>query len=95
MENLRVEFGAGTIRGSGSDIVGPFVLSGVIGESGVVVLRKQYIGQHHVEYTGTFDGEGMLSGQWSIDGLHGPWAIVIRRLASAGLADIAEFVPEL
>jgi hypothetical protein len=93
MDDLRMLFEEGRVRGSGSDIVGPFTLSGIIGPGGAVVMQKQYIGQHCVEYTGTFDGEGMMSGQWSIDSFHGPWAIRIRSLKLAAMPEITEFPP--
>jgi hypothetical protein len=90
MENLRIAFEDGRIRGSGSDMVGPFMLSGIIDAGGTVVIRKQYVGQHEVTYTGVFDGEGTMSGQWNIDGLHGPWAIRIRNLESAEFPEISD-----
>ena len=53
MEQLRIEFDGGSIRGSGSDIIGLFTLTGTI-EDGKVAILKQYLGQHSVDYLGTY-----------------------------------------
>ena len=45
-------------------MVGRFTLTGSISAGGTVVMQKQYVDQHRVEYTRVFDGEGMMSGQW-------------------------------
>lgn len=95
MTDLVLSFDAGTIDGSGIDIIGPFTLSGTV-DQGQAVLRKSYIGQHQVEYVGTFDGEGTLQGMWRIAGaFHGKWLIRITAEASgqAKLEDVEEWVP--
>jgi hypothetical protein len=92
MEDLRISFELGRIQGSGSDIVGPFTLLGTIGAGGAVFIHKQYIGQHHVEYTGTFDGEGAMWGTWRIECFRGPWMIRIRRFDSDWAEEIGDFV---
>jgi hypothetical protein len=61
MEQLRIEFDGGDIRGSGTDIVGLFALTGTI-EEGKVAIVKQYLGQHSVDFLGMYDGEGTMHG---------------------------------
>ena len=78
MENLRIACEQGCLQGAGTDIVGPFTLTGTIAADGGVFIHKQYIGRHDVEYTGTFDGEGTMWGQWRIECWQGPWMIKIR-----------------
>ena len=93
MVDLQLQFGSGRIQGSGADIVGPFAFSGVISPDGRVVMVKQYIGRHSVDYVGTYDGEGMMWGRWRIGPLHGPWMITIRPGTAAATAAIQEYVP--
>jgi len=69
MEQLRIDFDGGNIRGSGTDMIGLFALTGTI-EEGKVAIVKQYLGQHSVDYFGTYDGEGTMHGNWRI-GLFG------------------------
>lgn len=61
MEQLRIEFDGGNIRGSGTDIVGLFALNGTILE-GKVAIVKQYLGQRRVDYLSTYDGDGAMHG---------------------------------
>ena len=93
MEELFLSFEANRILGTGKDMVGPFTLSGTIGEGGAVVMHKHYLGQHSVQYAGIYDGEGTMSGEWSIDFDRGPWLITIRRAEANSQNDIVEFVP--
>lgn len=93
MEHLRFSFQDGCIQGSGTDIIGPFVFTGTIADHGGVAMRKQYIGQHSVEYLGTYDGEGLMSGEWRIDVFHGPWLIKIRRVGAEATPKIKDVVP--
>jgi hypothetical protein len=74
MEQLRIEFDGGTIRGSGTDIIGLFTLTGSIEEANVAIV-KQYLGQHSVDYLGTYDGEGTMHGMWRIGLFGGKWMI--------------------
>ena len=78
MEQLRLQFTLGGIRGSGTDVIGPFTFSGTLSQDGRVTMLKQYLGQHSVDYVGVYDGEGVMSGQWRIFFWHGPWMIRIR-----------------
>ena len=76
MEDLVLQFDGGLITGSGTDIIGAFTFAGEM-ESGEVNLLKQYIGQHSVDYIGTFDGEGTMQGDWFIGSFTGEWLIKI------------------
>jgi len=93
MTNLQITFEQGRFQGSGTDIVGPFTLSGIISDGGVVTIDKQYVGRHCVQYSGNYDGEGTMAGTWTVEGFHGPWLIRIRRYESENIADIREIVP--
>ena len=66
MSDLQLEFHEGTISGSGWDIIGPFKFAGEYRSGGAVALVKQYIGQHAVLYEGWYDGEGTISGEWTV-----------------------------
>ena len=66
MLNLRIQVAKGRIAGSGTDMIGPFTFSGGFGEAGQVVMFKQYIGRHGVDYLGSYDGEGTMWGHWRI-----------------------------
>lgn len=94
MEALRLTFDQGKIQGSGTDIIGPFTFSGLIANDGTVTLVKHYLGRHNVEYFGTYDGEGTLSGVWNIDGFRGNWMILIGRNGNRTASEeIQEFDP--
>lgn len=54
------------IHGNGSDEVGEFTIDGTFSPSGDVNFVKQYIGQHAVQYSGKYDGNRIISGQWKI-----------------------------
>jgi len=67
MRRFELHFTNGEITGSGTDIVGPFTLSGACEQqTGRVLMVKQYIGRHTVQYTGEPDGEGSIQGTWVI-----------------------------
>lgn len=88
MRDLVLSFAEGQIAGTGVDIVGEFELRGrLVGE--VIFLRKQYIGQHVIEYHGLSVGEGAYTGMWTFDGRPGGnWFIGV--VASRGsLSDAA------
>jgi len=62
-----LEFRGGVMRGEGNDWVGVFHLAGkydII--TGRCRWRKQYLGQHKVEYEGLNQGQGIV-GIWTID----------------------------
>ena len=64
------------IVGSGSDAVGDFSLEGKVNEDGEVTFIKQYIGQHAVNYTGTYNkGSKSIEGQWEVSGYTGGFKI--------------------
>jgi hypothetical protein len=59
----------GTVRGKGTDVVGPFLFTGEWDRAtGRVALTKQYLGKHQVRYEGQPDGEGSIVGTWTIRG---------------------------
>ena len=89
MRNLRLRFESGRISGSGHDIIGVFTLLGTIAEDGKLAMIKRYVGMHAVEYGGTYDGEGLMWGQWRIGPLHNRWLIKINTSRAAAI-DAAE-----
>ena len=84
MANLYLEFSAGSISGSGADIVGHFLFTGTIDAQGQVAMTKDYDGLHSVDYLGSYDGEGLMWGDWHIGGLKDRWLIKLKRSKSAG-----------
>jgi hypothetical protein len=78
MNNLRLRFDGGAISGSGYDIIGLFRFAGTITQQGHVAMVKQYLGQHAVDYVGTYDGEGVLFGDWRVGYSSGKWLIKIK-----------------
>ena len=91
MEQLEISYEGSSLHGTGTDIVGPFQLEGVCEQDHVAIV-KQYIAQHHIEYYGTWDGEGTLHGHWGWGGFHGgEWLIRIRESnESEDVLDITE-----
>jgi hypothetical protein len=81
MDDLVLTFRAGQIEGSGRDIIGRFLFHGVVDPAtGAVVMTKQYLGRHTVEYRGQYDGEGTIFGRWTIGTeWSGPFALSPRR----------------
>jgi hypothetical protein len=92
MEQLQISFDGGNLTGSGSDIIGPFTLKGSLDNDQVVIV-KQYVGQHHVDYIGMYDGEGTMRGLWSIAGFGGDWLIKIVARTATDEAAIQEIRP--
>ncbi len=69
--SLELAFTAGTVRGSGDDDIGSFVIRGSFEPEGVRVWwTKRYLGAHGVDYAGVRDGEcgRVVYGSWSIAG---------------------------
>jgi hypothetical protein len=93
MRELVLHFGDGLVDGSGMDIVGRFSFQGHYDHAGNVVLVKQYVGRHQVLYTGRYDGEGTIFGEWSIGQTwRGPFALRPEKFtvpASVGIVSIA------
>ncbi len=87
MRELRLRFDAGRIAGSGHDIVGAFTISGTIAADGGVIMNKRYLGMHAVRYVGSYDGEGLLWGQWWIGALHNRWLIKIRQARDSATSE--------
>lgn len=62
-----LHFAGGMITGEGRDVIGRFTFSGTYDTTtGAVRLVKQYVDRHRVLYVGQPDGEGCISGTWSI-----------------------------
>ncbi|MEZ6142053.1 MAG: hypothetical protein R3B84_15920 [Zavarzinella sp.] len=66
---VTLKFEQGIIEGDGIDCIGPFLFLGQYDSIGNVAMVKKYLGRHHVEYFGTYDGEGTIFGQWLIESL--------------------------
>ena len=62
--DLVLTFEKDAFSGSGTDIVGPFTISGQIVESGGVLATKRY-SLHIVDYRGRVDGDG-FAGEWGL-----------------------------
>ncbi|MEZ4775903.1 MAG: hypothetical protein R3D00_22175 [Bacteroidia bacterium] len=78
MEGLLISIDGNSISGSGYDVVGMFILSGILSEDLSVNILKQYIDKHSVNYKGQFDGISRMWGLWTIDWMAGPWEIQFR-----------------
>ena len=74
MHELRLTIDSEILKGTGWDCIGPFTLQGKI-TGGNAAIIKQYIGRHQAHYLGTYDGEGVLAGEWRIGDFSGPWLI--------------------
>ncbi|MDY3562323.1 hypothetical protein R5W23_003788 [Gemmata sp. JC673] len=72
MTPFTLRFTDGTVTGEGRDMVGAFTFAGTCDETtGAVRLVKQYVTtdgrrRHQVLYVGRPDGEGSISGTWSL-----------------------------
>jgi hypothetical protein len=76
MNDFALRFADGVVEGEGRDIVGRFTFRGSYDDRGNVVMVKQYLGAHRVLYRGCYDGEGTISGVWSVgDFWTGPFAL--------------------
>lgn len=76
--HLFLSFEGGTIRGEGTDYVGPWVATGTYEpQTGVCQWTKQYLGKHLVDYQGICNSSG-IQGEWSIL-MRGPFHIWPRR----------------
>jgi hypothetical protein len=92
-EQIRIEFDGGNIRGSGTDMIELFTFAGTI-EDGRVAIVKQYLGQHSVDYLGTYDGEGIMHGMWRIGLFGGKWMIkVVGHAVKTDESEIPEWRP--
>jgi hypothetical protein len=89
MHDLVLRFADGRIEGEGIDIIGRFTFAGEYDRTGSVTLVKKYLGRHQVLYQGSYDGEGTIFGEWSIDTFwRGPFALSPERFAVAADAPI-------
>ncbi|MEM6473777.1 MAG: hypothetical protein AAF802_29735 [Planctomycetota bacterium] len=79
MTDLELSFSQGRIFGRGTDIVGDFDMDGELTNEWIFI-RKQYVGQHSIDYHGQSVGEGAYGGTWSCYGTPGgKWFIGIVR----------------
>jgi hypothetical protein len=63
---LRLTFAGGSLRGEGSDLVGPFTMDGNYKlQDGRCWWTKRYTGRHDVSYSGYNEGKGIW-GVWEI-----------------------------
>lgn len=68
MREFELRFADGNVTGGGVDMVGRFTFSGAYDvTTGRVLLVKQYVGKHAVQYAGDPDGEGCIAGTWVIE----------------------------
>jgi hypothetical protein len=68
MQEFELRFAQGDVRGSGTDVVGPFTFTGAYDlQTGRILMVKQYLGKHAVQYIGEPDGEGCIQGTWHIE----------------------------
>jgi hypothetical protein len=68
MSAFELHFRDDQITGGGTDVIGPFRISGLYeSRSGRVRWFKQYLGKHRVFYEGSPDGEGNIGGTWVIE----------------------------
>ncbi len=76
MNDFTLRFADGQIKGSGQDMVGLFVIEGEY-DQGHIHFVKQYLGRHHVIYSGQYDGEGVIHGTYLVEesGYTGPFAL--------------------
>jgi hypothetical protein len=90
MSNLIVEFADGWLNGIGVDIIGPFSLTEHL-QDGTIIIRKQYRGQHAIDYHGTSVGEGIYCGNWSYSGyVGGKWSIHMKSVVEGAEDEITE-----
>ena len=91
MQCVELSFDGSRVVGSGIDVVGEFVIDGVLKQAGEVELTKKYIGKHRVQYLGRYDGEGTMYGAWSLGLSRGPWLLQLRRGNTNRTTKIVEF----
>jgi len=93
MRELVLRFESGVVEGEGVDIVGRFELSGSYADDGGVRLFKYYR-SHEVLYEGTYDGEGTIFGQWTIDTFwRGRFALTPERRSFGAGTETKEIAP--
>ncbi|HMO15561.1 MAG TPA: hypothetical protein PKD64_16020 [Pirellulaceae bacterium] len=73
--HLYLVFDANTMKGEGTDYVGPWHILGHYDDSGQVQWTKRYLGKHQVHYRGQYSEKGIV-GEWTIHNtLTGPFHI--------------------
>lgn len=64
---FQLKFQKGSIKGSGSDVIGSFAIFGEWdSKTGSMRFAKKYTNAHTVIYNGKPDGEGGITGTWII-----------------------------
>jgi hypothetical protein len=82
MTPFTLRFADGRVTGDGRDVIGPFTFEGTYdARTGAVRMVKQYLGKHRVLYVGEPDGEGSISGTWSIGDAYSGTFLLRPRLA--------------
>lgn len=77
MQDFKLSFEDGKVKGGGHDVVGAFIFTGEYDDQGNITLIKRYIARHFVTYTGKYDGEGTIAGTWKIEpNWAGPFAMM-------------------
>jgi hypothetical protein len=71
--SLSLQFVDGCLKGQGRDVVGTFAFDGSYDlKSGRVIMTKQYLGAHQVQYDGANNGDGLwIWGVWNIRSMRG------------------------
>ena len=73
--HLYLSFDNGSVKGEGTDYVGPWIAEGKYDlEARICHWEKRYIGRHRVNYSGLISDQG-IRGQWEIAFLTGPFHI--------------------
>ena len=75
--DIQLDFHNGQVSACGSDIVGEFAFTGTYNTgNGRVLITKQYLNQHHIQYEGWAELQHGIWGLWQIPpGHRGGWHI--------------------
>lgn len=69
----------GGLTGFGQDQVGSFSIEGEVKKDGSVEFKKEYHGQHSIEYKGELK-EGTIKGKWNLNGMEDEFEIKINEI---------------
>lgn len=75
MHDLTIMFSGDKLQGRGVDCVGAFSLTGRVLLDNRLQMLKKYDDRHHVVYLGEHNGEGAISGVWTLSSDSGTFAI--------------------
>lgn len=87
-----MQYGAkdGVVVGSGKDDVGGFEISGNLDlKTSHIKFRKQYIGQHYVDYEGDMDAKGDILGTYEIEDEMGDGKFELKKKMQYGMFNYA------